>query len=59
MKKSVLATIAIVLSSIAVVVFIYISNDHLECDSSTVVTYGDHGEKITTNTHICKEIYNL
>ncbi|MEH6536091.1 MAG: hypothetical protein V7719_06845 [Psychroserpens sp.] len=59
MKKAILASIAVFVISIGVVILIYVSNDHSECETSTVITYGDNGEKITTETHICKEKFNI
>jgi len=59
MKKIFLISLAIVICSAGLITFVYVSNDHLECETSSVVTYGEAGEKITTETHICKEKYNL
>ena len=44
---------------VLVISFIYFSNDHVECETLTEITYGLNGEKITTETHNCKEKFNL
>ena len=57
-KYFLMSFICIVLVS-SVISFIYFSNDHVECETLTEINYGLNGEKITTETHNCKEKFNL
>ncbi|WP_157717181.1 hypothetical protein [Formosa sp. Hel1_31_208] len=59
MKKLFLISLAIVIVGAGLITFMYVSNDHSECERTSIVTYGKAGEKITTETHICNEKYNL
>ncbi len=59
MNKRTLFLAAIVFTACVALYFIYNSNDHIECEIKTEVTYGSKGEKIITDTHICKEKFNL
>ncbi|MBO6606600.1 hypothetical protein [Psychroserpens sp.] len=59
MKKTVLALFGILVFTSGVILFIIHSNDHDTCETKIEITYGDNGEKITTETHICKEKYNI
>ncbi|WP_298757293.1 hypothetical protein [uncultured Psychroserpens sp.] len=59
MKKYFLASLAVVVVCAGVISFIYFSNDHSECELATEITYNENGEKVTTETHICKEKFNL
>lgn len=43
----------------AATVFIYYSNDHVECDTLTEITLGESGEKMTTTRHVCKERFSF
>lgn len=47
------------LFTIAILVFICYSNDHVECEELTENTIGVNGEKISTTRHICKEKFNF
>lgn len=58
-KKMFLISLVIVIITSGVITFICVSNNHLECETSTVITYGDNGENTTTKTHHCKEKFNL
>ncbi|WP_299335334.1 hypothetical protein [uncultured Psychroserpens sp.] len=59
MKKIFLASLVLVIISSGVITYIFISNDHSECDTKKEVSYGANGEKITKETHICKEKFSL
>lgn len=59
MKKMILTALTILTLTIGMTIFIMFSNDHRACETSTVITFGATGEKITTETHICKEQYNM
>ena len=59
MKKTILAPIAVFIITLGVIFFINRSNNHSECGTSIVTSIGEQGEKPTTETHVCKEKYNL
>ena len=39
--------------------FIYVSNDHIECQTVTEYKTEENGTKIKTERHICKEKYSF
>lgn len=41
------------------ILFIKVSNDHLECYNETETIEHSNGTVVTTNKHICKEKYNI
>lgn len=49
--------VAILLLTFAI--FIYYSNDHVECDTEVTYSVGPAGEKITTSHHVCKERFSF
>jgi hypothetical protein len=50
---------AIVLTTVAIVIFIHFSNDHMECENYTEHSIGQNGEKISTEKHLCRERLSL
>jgi len=59
MKKILLVSIIGIMLSFGIVLFIFVSNDHLECDKMSTTTYKENGEVIVSSTHICKEKFNF
>lgn len=59
MKKWFFTSLALVIVCSGVISYLYVSNDHSECNSTLVTTYGENAETITTETHVCKEKFNL
>lgn len=59
MKKTFLTLLGILTCSVGIVLFILKSNDHTECETNIETVFNDKGEKVTTETHICKETYNM
>ena len=59
MKKVTIISIIIISLSICGVIFIYFANDHSECDNKIETSFGENGEKIIKEKHICKEKYNI
>jgi hypothetical protein len=57
--KAEVRIIGIVLLVLGALVFIRFTNDHMECDTIITEVISVHGEKISTEKHICKEKFNL
>ncbi len=55
---TIISTIIISIS-ICGVMFIYFNNNHSECDTKTETSFGENGEKVIREKHICKEKYNI
>jgi len=59
MKKTIISLTIIVVLSAVIFICIKRSNDHIECETKTEIAYGNNGEKIISEIHICKEKYNF
>jgi hypothetical protein len=59
MKKTASVSLIIILISIMAILFIKVSNDHLECYNEIETIEHSNGKVVTTNKHICKEKYNI
>ena len=59
MKKTVLTSFSIVTVTISIVIFIHLSNDHVECGYDSKIVLDQYGNTVKTEKHICKEKYNL
>jgi len=61
MKKEVIlrAILGIALFTVSIICFIHFSNDHAECENIMEYSFGENGEKIAIEKHICKERFNL
>lgn len=59
MKKKFIAIIAGIIIFMSLIMFIILSNDHVECGSATKYSVGENGEKISTTTHVCKEKFSF
>jgi len=59
-KKAFILIIAgVFLVTISALFFIYVCNDHKECDKSTEVYIDKNGNTVKEEKHICKEKNNL
>jgi len=58
MKNFLKISIILILTTV-VALFIWKSNDHLECEIEVVISKGENGEKIVSNKHICNEKFNM
>lgn len=60
MKKTLIVSALIIVLSVASIVFIKLSNNHLGCEVITKTTVSDDGlTKVTTARHSCNENFNL
>jgi hypothetical protein len=64
LKKSIMNKIftvstTIFLASLFVILFIYFNNDHNECKTIITTSFGNQGEKIVKENHICNEKYSF
>ncbi len=59
MKKTIFSILGMLTLLVGAVSFMLKSNDHSECDTKIETGYNDNGDKVTTETHICKENYNM
>jgi hypothetical protein len=58
-QKLIGTLLGIFLLTIGVVIFIFFSNDHAECETVVENSIGTNGEIVTTERHICNERFNL
>ncbi|MFD2917846.1 hypothetical protein [Psychroserpens luteus] len=60
MKKTIIFSFSVILVSVMAILFIDNSNDHEECSQvKETKTFANGATAITTETHICKEEFNL
>lgn len=59
LSKSSVIIIAIGVFAIGVLFFIHFSNDHIECKNVIESSIGLNGEKVITETHMCKERFSF
>lgn len=60
MKKALIFSTFIIILSVASIIFIQFSNDHIECSIVNETTVSEDGlTKITTAKHSCNENFNL
>lgn len=58
-KAQIIFLLGAVVLTVGIVIFIYFSNDHTECENIIEQSIGANGEKISTARHLCKERFNL
>ena len=58
-RKYFLASLVLVFVLSGAISFIYFSNDHSECETVTEMTQNEQGVTVKTETHVCKEKFNL
>ena len=54
-----LTIIGLVFLTLSSVLFIYLSNDHVECVTEVTTVTNSSGQQITSKQHNCKEKYNF
>ncbi len=59
MKKIILSFSILFISTIAIIGFIKLSNDHKECNWKIEKKLDSNGNTVTTKSHICNETYNF
>jgi hypothetical protein len=59
MKKTLLSSLIVFISTFGILLFIILSNDHLECIKRTETKRYSNGSIVTIEKHICKEKYNF
>jgi hypothetical protein len=59
MKKIILLSSIFLISTISIVRFIQLSNDHLECNQKIENKRNANGDIVTIKSHICNEKYNF
>jgi hypothetical protein len=59
MKKIILAFSILLISTIGIILFIKLSNDHKECNQKIEKKLDSNGNTVTTKIHICNEKYNF
>lgn len=59
MKKIILSLIVLFISTIGIVRFIQLSNDHLECNQKIENKRNSYGDIVTIKSHMCNEKYNF
>jgi hypothetical protein len=58
-EKYFLALSAIIVVTIGSLIFIYLSNDHVECETVTKTRTVSDGKIVTTKRHYCKEKFSF
>jgi len=59
MKKTILSSLIVFISTFGILLFIILSNYHLECIKRTESKRYSNGSILTIENHICKEKYNF
>jgi hypothetical protein len=59
MKKIILLSSFFLISTISIVRFIQLSNDHLECNQKIENKRNSNGDIVTIKSHVCNEKYNF
>ena len=59
MKKIILWSSFFLISTISIVRFIQLSNDHLECNQKIENKRNSNGDIVTIKSHVCNEKYNF
>jgi hypothetical protein len=59
MKKIILLSSFLLISTISIVRFIQLSNDHLECNQKIENKRNSNGDIVTIKSHVCNEKYNF
>jgi hypothetical protein len=59
MKKIILSLTVLFISTIGIVRFIQLSNDHLECNQKIENKRNSNGDIVTIKSHMCNEKYNF
>jgi short-subunit dehydrogenase len=59
MKKIILPFSILFISTIGIILFIKLSNDHKECNQKIEKKLDSNGNTVTTKIHICNEKYNF
>lgn len=59
MKKIILIFSVLFISTVGIVRFIQLSNDHLECNQKIENKRNSNGDIMTIKSHICNEKYNF
>jgi hypothetical protein len=59
MKKIILLSSIFLISTISIVQFIKLNNDHIECLQKTETKRNSNGDIVTIKSHICNEKYNF
>ncbi|MBL7833446.1 MAG: hypothetical protein JNK18_05805 [Cyclobacteriaceae bacterium] len=57
--KRLILILTVLVALIAINLFLYYSNDHVECDVKVVRSVGKNGEEVTTTTHVCHERFSF
>ena len=59
MKKIILSFSILFISTVGIIRFIKVSNDHKECNQKIEKKIDSNGNTVTTKIHICNEKYNF
>lgn len=59
MQKRILLSSIFLISTISIVLFIKLSNDHIECIQKTETKRNSNGDIVTIKSHLCNEKYNF
>ena len=59
MKKTALASAAVIIAALGIMFFIHFSNDHIECKTITESKINADGIVVKSQSHICKEKYSF
>ena len=59
MKKIILSFSILFISTVGIIRFIKVSNDHKECNQNIEKKLDSNGNTVTTKIHICNEKYNF
>jgi hypothetical protein len=59
MKKIILISSIILVSTMGIVRFIQLSNDHLECSQKIESKRDSYGNLVTIKSHVCNEKYSF
>lgn len=59
MKKIILPFSILFISTIGIILFIKLSNDHKECNQKIEKKLDSNSNTVTTKIHICNEKYNF
>lgn len=58
-KRQIIFLLGAAVLTVGILIFIYFSNDHTECENILEHSIGANGEKISTERHLCRERFNL
>ncbi len=59
MKKIILLSSILLISTIGIVRFIQLSNDHVECNNKIENKIDSNGNIVTIKSHVCNEKYSF